>query len=97
MSAGFMMFLAGANRRVYPHTLLLMHCASICAWGKMPDVEIDMDMYREWDRRLIAWLASRCNVTEGEWTELFQSGKDRYFFADEAVALGIAHEVVAPR
>lgn len=95
MSAGFNIFLAGDLRIVYENTTLLCHSGSQNFYNtvKIADSIDDADFMKRIILRMAKYYASRTKVTEADWLQILQSGKDVYFFADEAVEKGIAHEL----
>ncbi len=94
MSAGFNIFLAGDLRIVYENTTLLCHSGSQTrGWQKLADSIDDADFMKRVMERMAKYYASRTKVSEADWLKILQSGKDVYYFADEAVERGIAHEL----
>lgn len=94
MSAGFNIFLAGDLRVVYENTILLCHSGSQSGGDtKLADAIDDADFMKRVMARMAKYYASRTKVTEEEWLKVLTSGKDFYYFADEAVNAGIAHEI----
>lgn len=94
MSAGFNIFLAGDLRVVYENTVLLCHSGSQTMGDtKISDAIDDADFMKRIIDRMAKFYASRTKVSEADWRQILQSGKDIYYFADEAVEKGIAHEL----
>lgn len=94
MSAGFNIFLAGDLRIVYENTVLLCHSGSQGGRDiKIADSIDDADFMKRIMARMAKYYASRTKVSEAGWLQILQSGKDVYYFAEEAVERGIAHEI----
>lgn len=94
MSAGFNIFLAGDLRVVYENTVLLCHSGSQTMGDtKIADAIDDATFMNRIISRMAKYYASRTKVSEEDWLRILQSGKDIYYFAEEAVERGIAHEI----
>lgn len=97
LSASFDIFLAGDYRIVYSNTQLMMHSGSTLLDRKtLPAVNIEADLHRQLFNRWSSWYASRTKITKKEWLELLNSGLDKYFFPEEALKLGLCHEIIQP-
>jgi ATP-dependent Clp protease protease subunit len=94
MSAGFNIFLAGDLRIVHENSILMCHSGSQTGCeSKIADSIDDADFLKRILARFATYYASRTKVPEATWLNLLNSGKDTYFFADDAIRMGIAHEV----
>jgi ATP-dependent Clp protease protease subunit len=94
MSAAFDIFMAGDNRVVFQNSLLMMHCGSNhYGMRKLSDVQIEAKLNEELFRRWAKYYAKRTKISEQEWYDMIASGKDIYFFPEEALAKGLAHSI----
>lgn len=97
MSAAFDIFLAGDRRIVYPNTILMIHSGSSrFDTQTLPQHNVEADLHRKYFDRWSAWYASRTKIDRKKWYEMLNTGLNYYFFPDEAIKLGLVHEVVQP-
>jgi len=98
MSAAFDIFLAGDHRIVHANSLLMCHCGTENPGNKtLPNHISDAKLLQTYLERWAKFYASRTKISESEWLQIMESSKDRYFFPEEAVLKGIAHEIHQPR
>jgi ATP-dependent Clp protease protease subunit len=94
MSAAFDIFMAGDHRVVFQNSILMMHCGSNhYGLRKLSDLQIEAKLNEEWFHRWAKYYAQRTKVSEQEWYDMIASGKDIYFFPEEALAKGLAHAI----
>jgi len=97
MSAAFDIFIAGDRRIVYPNTILMMHSGSSrFDTLTLPQHNIEADLHRKYFERWSAWYASRTKVDQKEWLKMLNTGLNYYFFPEEALKLGLCHEIIQP-
>jgi ATP-dependent Clp protease protease subunit len=97
MSAGFDIFLAGDYRISYPNTVFMCHSgAASLGLQTLPAQIVEAKLHEEYFKRWAKFYANRTKISEKEWLDLLNSGKNRYFFPEEALNVGIAHHVVSP-
>jgi len=94
MSAAFNIFLAGDLRIVHENSILLAHCGSqdvgeINLAHAVDEAKFNEQLFE----RASDYYASRTKIPKKEWLDLMNSGKDRYFWPEEAVKKGIAHNI----
>lgn len=95
MSAAFDIFLACDKRIVYPNTVLMAHSGSASlAPQTLSAIKVEGKLLEEYFERWARFYASRTKISEKEWAALLASGLNRYFFPEEALDTGLAHEVV---
>jgi ATP-dependent Clp protease, protease subunit len=96
MSAGFDIFLAGDYRISYPNTVFMCHAGSESLGQQtLPAIGVEAKLHEEYLQRWSKFYAGKTKVSEKEWLELLNSGKNRYYFPEEAQKLGIVHHVVS--
>lgn len=97
MSAAFDIFIAGDRRIVYPNTILMMHSGSSrFDTLTLPQHNIEADLHRQYFERWSAWYASRTKINQKEWLRMLNTGLNYYFFPEEALKLGLCHEIIQP-
>lgn len=97
MSAAFDIFLAGDRRIVYPNTVLMMHSGSSrFETQTLPQLNQEADLHREYFKRWSTWYASRTKVDKKKWHEMLSTGLNYYYFPEEALKLGLVHDVIQP-
>lgn len=96
MSAAFDIFLACDKRTVYPNTILMAHSGSAAlASQTLSAIKVEGKLLEVYFQRWASFYASRTKISEKEWLSLLSSGLNRYFFPEEAIETGIAHEIVS--
>lgn len=96
MSAGFDIFLAGDYRISYPNTVFMCHSGAVSlGLQTLSAHNVEAKLHESYFQRWAKYYASKTQIPEKEWLELLNSGKNRYFFPDEALKVGIAHHVVS--
>lgn len=97
MSAAFDIFIAGDKRIVYPNTVLMMHSGSSrFDMQTLPQINQEADLHRRYFERWSTWYASRTKVPQKEWYTMLSTGLNYYYFPEESLKLGLAHEVIQP-
>lgn len=98
MSAAFDIFMAGDHRIVYPNSILMCHSGSAALGSQpLPSITIEAELHEAYFKRWSKFYASRSKISEEEWLKLLKGGLNRYFFPEEALALGLAHRVIIPQ
>ena len=97
MSAAFDIMLAADYRIAYPNSLLMCHSGTASlGLQTLPALNIEAKLHEEYFKRWSKFYASRTKITEKEWLDLLNSGNNRYYFPEDALAKGIIHHVVSP-
>jgi ATP-dependent Clp protease protease subunit len=97
LSASFDIWLAGDYRVVYPNTQLMMHSGSTLLDRRtLPAVNVEADLHRQLFERWATWYASRTKIVKKDWLDMLNNGLDKYFFPEDAVKFGLAHEIIQP-
>lgn len=94
MSAAFKIFLAGHKRFVSQHATLLYHQVSCYRFGKYQDLvedRVEMDYIQS---NLEQYVLRQTKITKKMLREIREKKIDRIFHVDEALKLGIAHELL---
>jgi ATP-dependent Clp protease protease subunit len=94
MSAAFDIFMAGDHRVLLQNSILMMHCGGYnYGHRKLSDVQVEAKLNEEYFRRWAKYYAARTKIAEQTWYDMIASGKDVYFFPEEALAKGLAHAI----
>jgi ATP-dependent Clp endopeptidase proteolytic subunit ClpP len=97
MSAAFDIYLAGDYRVCYPNTQLMMHSGSTLLGSRtLPAVNVEADLHKQLFERWASWYAGRTKIAKKDWLDMLGTGLDKYWFPEEALKLGICHEVIQP-
>ena len=95
MSAAFDIFLAGDKRIMYPNSILMMHSGSSRFESQtLPQINVEADLHRKYFERWSAWYASRTKIDQKAWHEMLSTGLNFYYFPEEALKLGLVHEII---
>ena len=97
MSASFDIYLSGDFRVMYPNSLLMMHSgASRFDMMTLPQLNKEADLHLRYFDRWSSWYAARTKVPKKDWLDMLNTGLNFYFFPEEALKLGLCHEVIQP-
>lgn len=97
ISAGFCIFMGGDRRIANKNTVLMMHSVSMYNYGALPNIKDDVKHLSRVAQRKAEEFGARTNMSVDDWLEIIGPdgrNRDRYFTAEEAVELGIAHGIV---
>lgn len=98
MSAAFDIFLAGDYRIAYANSILMCHAGSEAVKpSPIPFIKDLTNYHLELFKRWSKYYASRTKLPYDEWYKIIESGKDRYFFPEEALKVGIIHDIHSPQ
>jgi ATP-dependent protease ClpP protease subunit len=86
ISAGLILSLAGDRRSCYPDSIFQFH-GSEYKRGQNPERLAD-------DGHRCRWFAARTGQSEAFWLEKAEDGCPWYFEAEEALAIGVVHQIV---
>ena len=96
MSAGILLLAGGTpgKRRVGKNCRLMLHAVSGGHFGSLKELEVDIREVRWYQTQFAKALANETKLDEKEIKTIFRKKTDTYFDAEQAVAWGIADEVV---
>jgi ATP-dependent Clp protease protease subunit len=95
MSAAFDIYLSCDHRILYPNTVCMAHSGSAMLERQtLPQINAEADLHKQYFQRWSSWYASRTKISQDEWLSLLNTGLNRYFFPEECLSTGIAHEVI---
>jgi hypothetical protein len=87
-SMGAVLALSGPHVEASKYSKFMFHGASGGCWGNRKEIEQYLSQLEEIDNTLCKMLATKCGKTEDEMREAYFDGKDHWFTAEEAFALG---------
>lgn len=97
MSAAFDIFISGDKRIVYPNTILMMHAGSSrFDTQTLPQINQEADLHHRYFSRWSQWYASRTKIEQKKWHDMLSTGLNHYFFPEEAIKVGLVHEIIKP-
>jgi len=94
MSAGFMIAISGHRRYAYPHSTFMYHQLSACAWGKMKDLEENIEEFRRLQKLLQTLTVQATRIPASVLQDNFDRKKDWFMTVDEAFNLGCVDEIL---
>jgi len=98
MSCGQMLLMSGTKgkRFVTPNSRVLIHQLSSVTFGKLSEMEVDINESKALQKMLDDLIVKYTNITRKQLPEIMS--KDSFFSAEEAVKLGIVDGIVnSPR
>lgn len=96
MSSGFIIFLAGEKRYAFEHTTFLIHNISASAFdsGRLQDIEESYHQMTKLDSRFEKIIIENTKITAEMMKDIKSRKYDWFISAEEALELGIIHEIV---
>jgi len=96
VSGGFIIFMGGNERICHDYTNLMMHAVGMRVMDKTPDISEQVEHVKYTQAKMAKFFAYQTGgkTTPEYWTELFDSGKDKWFTIEEAIKLGIVNKVI---
>ena len=96
MSAGILLLAGGTpgKRKIGKHCRLMMHSVRGAHFGSIKELETDIREVRWYQEQLTSALVEETSLTLKELKSIFRKKTDTYFDAKQAVAWGIADEIV---
>lgn len=93
MSMAFDIFLAGDMRIAQPNTLFMAHAGYDGIFDRMPMITDIAVLHQKHFERWARYYASRTKWSYEQWLEIITSGKDFYFFPEDALKIGIITDI----
>jgi len=94
MSCGFMMLISGHKRFAHKLSTPLYHQVSSVAWGKLKDMEEDVEETKRLQKLLEQITLEKTNIGQKRLTEVYEKKQDWYMSAEEALKLGVVDEIL---
>jgi len=96
MSAGVLLLSAGmkGERRIARSAIVMVHELSAGTWGKLYEIETEVEQWKRDQQRMIAALAKECRCKISAVRAMMDTHKDTYLTAQEAKSYGIVDRVV---
>lgn len=91
---GFILFLAGKERHMSRHANLMYHQISSIFYGKLRDVEDDVEVTKELQKQLEDYVLERTTYTRDELKKIYRLKRDVYIRPTEALEKSIATKIV---
>lgn len=93
-SMGFILFLAGKERHMSRHANLMYHQISSIFYGKLRDVEDDVEVTKELQKQLEDYVLERTTYTRDELKKIYRLKRDVYIRPTEALEKSVATKIV---
>ena len=94
MSAGFMIAIHGHKRFAYKHATLMYHQLSSMSWGKMADLEQDLEESKRLHKKMLEQTIKHTHITLRTLEDNYERKVDWYMPAEEALANGCIDEII---
>lgn len=96
MSAGVLLLAAGekGERRMARHATVMLHEISAATWGKLYEIETDVEQMRRDQQRMVKALCHEMKRKVSEVNALMDTHRDTYLTATEAKQFGIVDKVI---
>lgn len=94
MSCGFILFLAGTNRYMYPYSTLMYHSVSSGTYGKVQEMKESLFETERLNEMAKKYTIEKTNITKEQLDEIDKCKEDWYIDSKEALKLGIATEIL---
>ena len=93
-SGGFILFMGGKHRVIHENTNIMIHSAGFSTTDKIPMISEHLNYLKLTMDRMEHFFETQTGVPYKFWKEIVDSGKERYFTAEEALKLRIAHQII---
>ncbi len=93
-SGGFILFMGGRHRVIHENTNIMLHSAGLTMVDKVPMLTEHLDYIKKSMDKLARFLEAQTKTPYVYWKAILDSGKEKYFTAEEALSLGIAHQLI---
>ena len=94
MSCGFMMAIHGHKRFAYKHATLMYHQVSSHAWGKLKDMEEDIQETTRLQEMIENMTVRRTKLSPAKLKDCFDRKRDWFMAADEALKNGCIDAII---
>lgn len=94
MSAGLTIFMSGHKRFVGEYATLMFHGVSSGTYGKIPEMEDSIERSKVVQKMFLDFLYKNTKMKKKKIKEILEGRKDYAFYADEAIEVGVADEIV---
>ena len=88
MSCGFIISIHGSKRFCYKHTTFMYHQISSAVWGKLADMQQDLDEATRLQDILQDLTCKKTKISQRTLQDNFEHKRDWYMTADQALANG---------
>ena len=94
MSCGQMLLISGTKgkRFITPNARVLMHEISNMTWGKLSDLEVDINETKELRKILDDMIVKYTNIKKSDLNQIMM--RDSYFSAQESLKFGIVDNII---
>lgn len=95
MSCGFMMAIHGHKRFAYKHATLMYHQISSGTWGKLREMEEDIEETRRLQEKIEEMTVKKTNISLSTLKENFERKKDWFMNAEIALKNGCIDQIIS--
>lgn len=94
MSCGFMILIHGHKRFAYKHGTAMYHQVSSGAWGKLKEMEEDLEETRRLQKIIMELTVKKTSISLATLEDNFKMKKDWYMDAETAVKNGVVGSII---
>lgn len=94
MSCGFILSIYGTVRTCTKHSTYLNHQLSAGTWGTFGGMEVDQQHFKAVEEHLEQIIRDHTHMTEEELKRPYTTNRDVFYYACDAIRLGIADMIV---
>ena len=94
MSCGFVLFLSGTNRYMYPYSTLMYHSVSSGTYGKVQEMKESLFETQRLNEMAKKYTIEKTNITKERLDEVDKCKEDWYINSEESLELGIATKIL---
>lgn len=94
MSMGFMILLVGSKRRALRYSRIMCHQPSSSCWNSLQEMEEGVEETQALWQKMKELIIDNTNITEEQLDDIKARKYDWYFWADEALELGVIDAIL---
>ena len=94
MSMGFIIFLAGKHRKMYKNSMIVNHSLSHRHSGMLQDMRDSIDNSEKLQEIMNDIILENTKIPKDKQLEVIKLKEDWYIYSEEALELGVVHEII---
>ena len=94
MSMGFMILICGSERRALIHSRMMCHQPSSGTWGKLQDMEEDVEETLEIWERMKKIIIENTSITNEQLEDIKKQKRDWFMWSEEALKYNVIDRII---
>jgi len=94
MSCGFMILIHGHKRFAYENATPMYHQVSSTAWGKLKDIEEDVEETKRLQAMIEEMTLKKTKITKKRLEKVYKTKRDWFMSSSEALKQGVVDEII---